>query len=372
MFQSTNEKNKSSFVQVSTILLCVIVFTISFAATKLSIRESVKSGQTSRDFTSTAFSNPRGDLSKQELQFFIKGKLLFHGVSNDNRPAEQRGIGPEFRAMSCGECHVNGGRGDPKVSPSIVKKISTIDENQDQFIAPSIIGMGFIEKIPDSFFAQHADPKDLNRDGISGRIPYSKTKDSSKIGRLGWQSDQASVRDQTLKASFEELGLSNSNFFGSKCNGQVNCTTFPEMTPEQEKAIIFYTQNIEVPKSRPLNSASKQGQRLFNSLGCSSCHIPTILISEQSSGQDLTISPFSDFLLHEVSNDGKEYRTAPLWGLGLTKKVNGSLNLLHDGSAESFDSAIKQHFGEASRSRKAYLKLTSNQKSQVELYLESL
>lgn len=385
--------------------------------------------------TSKAFSKPLETLDKAQKRKFILGKNLFHGISNDHRTPEQRGIGPLFNAKSCGECHGNDGTSDPETTPSLLTKLfnsetkdsgdpnygvqvqdqstpemapeASIDVNEEneisfselskgelaldtivyQRIAPAVFGMGLIEAIPNSFFQEMADPQDKNNDGISGRIPYieengSKTK---TIGRFGWKSTVKSVKDQSLTAAFEDIGLTNSKFLPSDCFADKECVHKSDMSTTQEDNIVAYVRSLAPPRSRELNKQSKKGEKLFTTLSCSACHTQSIKLEESDLvvNKNTVIHPMSDFLLHSMGKNladrsdmygrkADEFRTAPLWGLGLKQKVNGSLNLLHDGRAKTIDQAIRNHGGEAKAAKGAYDKLSKADKQALIAYLNTL
>ena len=254
-------------------------------------------------------------------------------------------------------------------------------------IAQKVIGQGLVEAIPDQFFYDKADPNDENRDGISGKIAFSKDSVTGQetIARFGAKATEPNVRSQTLKAAFEDIGLSNSQLGIMPCTEPLNCTLEPEMTNEQEDFLVFYTRSIAPPKSRKLNKQTKTGKQVFNSIGCSSCHTGSIKIrrTDVVKNDNVYIHPMSDFLLHSMGDnladdasiegrDADEFRTAPLWGIGLVQTVNGSLNLLHDGRAKTINQAILFHGGEAKISRNRYAKLSPQDKKSIVAYLNTL
>lgn len=399
-------------------VLCIsIVLLIAFAITTLINKRP--SDVAVADKTANAYSNPLGSLSKKQKSYFIQGKTIFHGLSNDTRSLEQKGIGPKFNTSVCADCHVNDGRGNPDTTGSIAVKLynakskdhgdpiysrqlQTNAINPDdleasiykthfelykgqlddttiaQFrITPSVFGTGLIEAIPDSFFYEKADPQDMNKDGISGRVSLIRDIDgNTAIGRFGWNATINSVSDQTLLAAFEEHGLTNSKFTDHSGNN--------DMSENQENVLTFYTRALAPPAKRKLNPRSNKGKQIFMSIGCASCHSSNIKLSKTDIvKKDTVIDPYSDFLLHNMgseladanktdTHDADEFRTAPLWGIGLVKQVNGGLFLMHDGRARSFDQAIKLHAGEAMQSSLAYKSLTSTDKKAIIAYLESL
>lgn len=407
------------------VLLCICITIAWFTISRLT--QSSPYDPTIVDTSQAAFSQPLASLNQTQEQSFILGRTLFHQYSAENQRYDLKGIGPSFNAFSCGDCHVRDGRGNPRTTPSLITKIynsrtssqadptyghqlhtralheDDLDVHTNPFangtfissrllrgpldsdsfayqrIAPPIIGGGLIEAIPENWFTTQEDPDDDNNDGISGRIGWVDIE----IGRFGWKATITSVKNQTLLAAFDDIGLTNSHF--PACSiVETACTTKNDITLDQEKNLIFYARALAPPRSRMLTHESRAGETLFRQLGCSSCHSTVVPISRSdivtSAG---TIKPFSDFLLHNMGDeladpgpiaerDADEFRTAPLWGLGLQKTVSGSLHLLHDGRATTIDQAIVLHGGESARSSKSYQKLNSLQKKQILSYLESL
>lgn len=351
-----------------------------------------------------AFSQPLSTLNSEQQNQFLIGKIAFHGSGVDNRSLEQIGIGPLYNAVNCGECHTHDGRPDPTVSPSSIVRIfnsksekgdplygkqlqtkalegttsevtngklnlGDLDKNSFLFTrtATPVFGMGLIEAIDDNWMYTNADPNDKNKDGISGRIGYVKIDGKSAVAKFGTKSTITSVREQTSLAANEDLGLSEK-----------------ELGKTSTDALVFYTRALAVPKQRS-NTSNDAGKKTFNNLGCSSCHRETAPVgkSDLYTFDKAEIHPFSDFLLHNMGKeladagdiegrDADEFRTAPLWGLGLRQTVNGSLFLLHDGRATSIDQAILFHAGEATKAKSDYKNLSQKEKDQLLTYLNSL
>ena len=170
-----------------------------------------------------------------------------------------------------------------------------------------------------------------------------------------------------------------------KCLQRNNCNSSPEMSAEQEDFLVFYTRAIAPPRPQKPTQQSKLGKQIFRSTGCSSCHTESIRIDKTdiNKHEKIYIHPMSDFLLHSMGKglsdpsaiEGRqadEFRTAPLWGLGHIQKVNGSLNLLHDGRAKSIDQAVLLHGGEAQKAKLSYTRLSEKEKSAILKYLNSL
>lgn len=262
-------------------------------------------------------------------------------------------------------------------------------------VAPAVFGMGPIEAIPDSQILERADPDDANGDGISGRPNrvWDHRLGKLVIGRLGWKSNQPDIAHQTAGAFSSEIGMSTSLRPDQICTpAQTACLAAPtggspEISDEIFGHIVEYQQMLAVPARRQLDSPQvKRGAELFASAGCESCHRATFTTTESSDKpwlSKLTIHPFTDLLVHDMGPgladgradfdaSGSEWRTAPLWGIGLQKTVNGHTLLLHDGRARNVTEAILWHGGEAEKSQKAFLKMSKAEREALLAFIDSL
>jgi CxxC motif-containing protein (DUF1111 family) len=408
-----------------------IIGALSIALTAVALHDRTLYDPSVNEASERAFSQPLADLTQEQQQSAVIGKSLFHEYAIENKNIEQKGIGPAFSALSCSDCHARDGRGNPDDSPSLAVKLynpttdsggdptygqqlqlrhvteslretsldrvsltsdvqqslqrGPLDNNTRMYfrIAPSVFGAGLIESIPEEWFYSQQDPFDKNDDGISGRIGWVD-KDTKTIGRFGWKATQPNVFSQALLAAHEDLGVTNS-LFPACAADQSQCTIKNDITQEQEQHLVFYTRSLAPPRQRETRGVAAEGEQLFISLGCAQCHSPQVPV-EQSDVIKVKkgeIAPYSDFLLHNMGREladatalpgreADEFRTAPLWGLGLIEKVNGSLHLLHDGRATTIDQAIRFHGGEAQQSRDLYRGLPRTQRQAVIAYLESL
>lgn len=265
--------------------------------------------------------------------------------------------------------------------------------------APSIHGAGLIESIPDESIKALADPQDRDRDGISGRQNrvWSRTESRWVFGRFGWKANLADLSHTVAGAFAKDLGINNPLFPESQCTAvQTLCHQMAsgvegdegvELSAELLTLVTDFTANLGVPVARPLTaSLHETGASLFEQVGCASCHHPRY-VTEQSaayphlSGQE--IWPYSDFLLHDMGEaladgrddyqaSGREWRTPPLWSVGLAKSVNGASNLLHDGRARSVEEAILWHGGEAAKARDQFTRLPLNERETLIQFVNSL
>jgi CxxC motif-containing protein (DUF1111 family) len=258
-------------------------------------------------------------------------------------------------------------------------------------VAPAIIGMGLIESISEKDILNNADPEDMDKDGISGRPNVIIIDGKKQLGRFGWKANQPTLKVQDAGALLGDMGITTSIHPKQNCNyRQTECINAHnsgiEMNDEDLNRLVFYTAVLGVPKSRIENKEIiSKGEILFQNTDCIKCHVPEYKTSKNSFKQfsEQRISPYSDFLLHDMGDEladnrpdfeanGKEWRTPPLWGIGLTKVVNRHMRLLHDGRARGISEAILWHGGEASSAREKYKKLPKEERKILIQFVESL
>ena len=269
-------------------------------------------------------------------------------------------------------------------------------------VAPQMIGMGLIQAIHPADLAANADPKDEDGDGISGRMALARHPKTGEIvpGRFGWKAQNATVRQQSAGAFAGDIGISTPDVpshHGDCTAGEADCLAMP--TGVQAKLgeteapdpildlVTFYSENLAVPARRDVGDPQVlAGKELFYDLGCASCHRPKYVTSrkaENKAHRFQLIWPYSDFLLHDMGEgladgqqvglaDGREWRTPPLWGIGLTKTVSGHTFFLHDGRARNLTEAILWHEGEAENARNGFLTLEKEDRDALIAFLESL
>jgi CxxC motif-containing protein (DUF1111 family) len=266
-------------------------------------------------------------------------------------------------------------------------------------LAPPMIGLGLIEAIDPADIRKNADPDDSDKDGISGEVRIVADEHGGPAqGLFGWKAEAPSIRLQAAIAFSNDIGISTSLFpdpHGDCTNKQRDCLARADGTgPSPHEAsdevldlVTFYSQNLAVPARRKAKSPEVlAGKRLFFEAGCADCHHPkyrtpadAALLNRASQ----TIWPYSDFLLHDMGEglsdgpaadmaDGREWRTPPLWGIGLTRTVGGREFYLHDGRAGSIEEAILWHDGEARKAREAYGALEKADRQRLMKFLESL
>ncbi len=259
-------------------------------------------------------------------------------------------------------------------------------------VAPAVFGLGLLEAVPESVILAYADETDANGDGISGKPNYvwDVVNQRYTLGRFGWKANQPTLLQQVAAAYHDDMGLTTSLFSVENAAGQSQLTahsTTPEVSDAILEVVTFYVQTLSVPARRNIEDPLvKEGERLFAAAQCASCHIPTLrtgVLAGVPSVSNQTIHPYTDLLLHDMGPaladerpdfhaDGREWRTPPLWGIGLVQRVNGHTNFLHDGRARDLMEAILWHGGEAEVSRQRVEQMSQAERDALIAFLESL
>lgn len=268
-------------------------------------------------------------------------------------------------------------------------------------VAPSMIGLGLLEMIPEEALLKHADPEDADGDGITGKPNRvrSQAEGRAMIGRFGWKAGMPTVADQVADAFATDLGLSTHLVpasHGDCTPAQKACLSLPTGDDAREKVevprkmfdlVVFYARNLGVPAQRnPQGPAVLRGKTLFAAAGCSGCHVPSFVTGrdpvrpEQSAQR---IFPYTDLLLHDMGEgladerpdgeaNGRQWRTPPLWGIGLTRTVSGHDMMLHDGRARGVLEAILWHGGEAEAARARVQRMSRADRADLLAFIQSL
>jgi CxxC motif-containing protein (DUF1111 family) len=262
-------------------------------------------------------------------------------------------------------------------------------------VAPPMIGLGLLESIPDETLLVWVDEHDANKDGISGKANkvWDIEKDDFSIGRFGWKAGQPTLMQQNAAAFNGDVGLTSHLFPNENCTSkQTICDDMPNGgKPEVSQNILdfveFYSQHLAVPIRRNVNDPEvKLGQQIFASSGCESCHktsVKTAKRPELPALSEQLIHPYTDMLLHDMGEgladhrpeylaNGREWRTAPLWGIGYTEEVNGHTYFLHDGRARNLMEAVLWHGGEAETAKQNVLALNKKERDALIAFLNSL
>lgn len=252
-------------------------------------------------------------------------------------------------------------------------------------VGPPLVGLGLLSEVPESVLMTMA--ADVNQDGVQGMLNqvFEPGVDGRRPGRFGYKSNVASLRTQNANAMLDDLGITSSVFPDENCTpAQTACLVAPsggepELTDMQLDDLTFYLASLQPPARRDMDDSQVMaGEILFEQIGCASCHRPVLPLADGS-----LIHPYTDMLLHDMGEglaDGmheyqagpQHWRTAPLWGVGLTATVGDAAQYLHDGRATSLTEAILWHGGSAEPSRTRFMQLEAPQRARLLHFLESL
>lgn len=362
---------------------------------------------------------PVEDLTQAESRRFIAGDVAF----NDQIFTIENGLGPIFTGTSCVSCHAGDGKGHPFVKfTRFGQSLPGINEYLDQgapqlqnraipgyepetlpagaphadLIAPIVTGLGFLDAVTDADLIAMSDPDDLDGDGISGRVhwntipdyvtirPDAISQDGKYISRFGKKGRMYDLLHQTADAYNQDIGI---NSYYEPYDTYSGDRVQPEIDRQTINDVVFYLKTLKAPIPRDQNNPDViAGKRLFEDVNCIACHKPTLKTGfspiEAIAFKDF--HPYTDLLLHDMGpglDDGytegyalsSEWKTPPLWGIGLAKdSQGGQYYLLHDGRARSIEEAILYHGGEAENSKNRYVSLSQEEKNQLLKFIESL
>lgn len=349
--------------------------------------------------------------------------LLGDIAFNDQIFTRETGLGPVFVATSCGSCHAGDGKGHPFTTLTRFGQVDSLGNKflklggpqlqnralpghqpeqmpagatSAKFTPPINTGLGFLELVPDADILALADPNDANGDGISGvpnwntipfyveQNPNSISKAGKYIGRFGKKASVRNLLQQTVNAYNQDIGIT--SYFEPYDVYSLQ-EIDPEISIQEVYDVVFYLQTLKAPIQRNQNDEGViLGKQIFNSINCSGCHTPTLKtsFSPVSALSNKEFHPYTDLLLHDMGNaldDGYtegsaktlEWRTPPLWGLGLSpNSQGGQYFLLHDGRAKSIEEAIQMHGGEAEQSKNKFNQLSETDKEALIKFIKSL
>ena len=362
---------------------------------------------------------PVEGLTHSQSQQFVKGDIAF----NDQVFTAETGLGSIFVATSCGSCHAGDGKGHPfttltrfgqtdstgnkflndggpqlqnRALPGFIPEKIPGGATFSKFMPPASTGLGFIELVSDADILAMSDPNDANNDGISGNpnwvtLPSYITPKQNAISqggkyicRFGKKAAAYDLLNQTVNAYNQDIGITS---VYSPFDVYSGLETDPEVSTQTINDVVAYLQTLKAPIQRNANDAEVIfGQNVFIQSGCEKCHKQT-LKSGYSPVEPLSYKefhPYTDLLLHDMGSgldDGytegsattAEWRTPPLWGMGLARNSQGGAYfLLHDGRATSIEDAILLHGGEATNSKNKFQALSSSDKAALIKFLESL
>lgn len=362
---------------------------------------------------------PVEGLTYEENRRFLAGDVAF----NDEIFTSQTGLGSIFVATSCGSCHAGDGKGHPfttltrfgqvdstgnqflnlggpqlqnRALPGYTPELIPAGATFSKFTPPANTGLGFLELVSDADILAMADPNDANGDGISGvpnyeylpsfitAFPNAIPRNGKYIHRFGKKAAAYNLLHQTANAYNQDIGIT-STFQPKDVYSGLNID--PEVSDLTIHNVVFYLQTLKAPIQRNQNDTEvMQGKNLFVQSGCESCHKQTLKtgFSTVAALSNKTFHPYTDLLLHDMGaglDDGYtegsaktfEWRTPPLWGLGLSpNSQGGQYFLLHDGRAKSIEEAIQFHGGEAQQSKERFQQLSVQDKNNLIKFLKSL
>jgi CxxC motif-containing protein (DUF1111 family) len=266
-------------------------------------------------------------------------------------------------------------------------------------VAPPMIGLGLLEAIPEEAILANAAAQAKAKNGINGRPNqvWDDALQKTVMGRFGWKAGQPNLNQQNVHAFSGDMGLTTSlRPFDDCTDAQTACKQAPngngpdgepEVSDNILRLVLFYSRNLAVPARRGVNDADViAGKNLFFQAGCDSCHTPKYTTAANAAEPELAnqvIRPYSDLLLHDMGDgladnrtefqaSGRDWRTPPLWGIGLTQAVSGHTQFLHDGRARNLLEAVLWHGGEAQAAQQQVLSFNAEQRAALLAFLNSL
>ncbi|WP_425403284.1 di-heme oxidoredictase family protein [Hwanghaeella sp.] len=257
-------------------------------------------------------------------------------------------------------------------------------------IGQPIYGLGLLEAVPVDEIRSWADPDDRDGDGVSGRMNnvWGGSLETAVPGRFGWKANEPDLVQQTAAAFLGDIGITSNYFPEHDCGaGQEVCRAADAQGPEVDRAVQLvagYLRTIAPPARRDAVSI-RRGEALFDEAGCAKCHRPTLGLtaSDKAYLNGVQVDAYTDLLLHDMGEGladgrpdfeaiGREWRTPPLWGIGLAETVHGRFALLHDGRARSLEEAILWHGGEGETAREAFRTMAVGDRAALVAFLKSL
>lgn len=381
-------------------------------------------GEIGLDFNSMLLRASKSQISKKQQQAMLESKLanvpdtciggqLQHQANFGIQKEATQAVSYEYR-----ELKLNGGDTVELRKPTWIVKGLGCEINEDTVlsarVAPAMIGLGLLALIDEQDIIKQQDQQDNNNDGISGKANYvwDVASQSVQLGRFGWKAGQPNLKQQAAGAFLGDMGLTTELFKEENClTHQSDCLNAPngngdtvdpnygfEVSRKVLDKVNFYSHHLSVPQRRNAYSARVlAGKQIFNEIGCQQCHTESYITGESSEFPELSkqkIYPYTDMLLHdmgfelndfdkhskEVNGDipveflatASEWRTPPLWGLGLAQTVDPQATFLHDGRARTILEAVLWHGGEAQKQQQAVVNLSPQQRQQLLAFLKDL
>ena len=362
--------------------------------------------------------NPIPGLNGAQLAAFFRGKDVFERTFTD-----ANGLGPTFNASSCAECHgepedggVTGAGGDEVEThfsrwysnqcdamnaqggfvhqDSITSTLFSLGYSTPEPFpntrfyyyqmgtrtTPDVFGFGLLSLVPDNSIRALADPNDLNRDGVSGRVHQAA---GGAVGRFGRKAQEPNLNVFNTNAFHDEMGVTTNanikeNTYGSAVlPARADPARDPELSDADLADLNAFMLFLAPPSQLPATTETLSGQRFFSQIGCANCHVPTLTTGNNivAALRNKPVRAFTDLLLHDMGEqqdiclgnaDEFEFRTEPLMGARFNE------TFMHDGRASTVEEAIQLHGGEGSRARSSFDRLTPTQKAAVVAYVLTL
>ena len=255
-------------------------------------------------------------------------------------------------------------------------------------MAPAIAGLGLLDTVPEDWIRARAAANAMKEGPVKGRpnTVWNPINFRMTLGRFGWKADQPNVMRIIAAAFITDMGLTSRLFPQENCGeGQPECRAAAGPHPVEVDdttldAVTHYVTSLKPPAPRH-DAKGDRGRAIFDSIGCALCHAPNVPVVAPD-GTMSEIAPYTDLLLHdmgegladgitEAAATGREWRTAPLWGLGLARQ-SGRLGYLHDGRARSVSEAILWHGGEAAQARENFVRLDVQSRAALLNFLDGL
>jgi CxxC motif-containing protein (DUF1111 family) len=365
-------------------------------------------------------------LSRAQSVLFARGNDQFFAIRT-----AATGLGPYFVSTGCGECHssdnrghlftiltrfgqpdTNGNRfmamGGPQLQnanlPGLMPEQIPPGATSTKLIAPITAGVGFLEAVPDSEILAFAAANANDPNGVRGHPNYNTIPgyaaplagaipraDGKYICRFGRKASTYNLAQQCANAYNHDMGITSTlapnNPYNYLDQTAPATTPTPEISDDDFNSVVFYVQCLQTPVQRNAGDAAvMHGNQVFLNIGCETCHKQTVTTgySPIAALAYQTINPFTDLLVHDMGaadddhyTEGtaltSEWRTTPLWGLGLAPQVQGgNVYLMHDGRAHSIKEAIQMHGGEAAVSASKFNALTPADQNALISFLQSL
>lgn len=384
---------------------------------------------TSEPNLESILNKPADGLSGSQLAQHFQGDNEFARIFS-----QDDGLGPIFVSNSCESCHFADGKGHPfiqltrfgrqkadgsfdpmiefggpqlqqrAIASYLAEELPIGITGKTVLIPPAVAGLGFLAAVHDSTILSFSDPDDINNDGISGvpnlisPLPYFQPQsfhinmNGKYVGRFGRKASAIDLLHQVTGAYINDIGITSDfvteDLYNYKVGKYVgDQIPEPEVSSAAVFKVVFYLRTLSVPQRRNISSPEvTEGDSIFKKIGCNGCHIPSMKtsFSEIEALSNKTFYPYTDLLLHDLGEElddnytegtatTSEWRTTPLWGLGLnSSSQGGNAYYLHDGRAKTMEEVINFHGGEAVKCRENFLKLTPREKDNLIKFLMSL